>query len=194
DFLNRQFTEPVYVQLGSADYHVRKDGGHFNREEFHRYPERYNSVFKNFTKAGDILLAGAYWNPKAPRLFAPEDMLDPDFKIRIVADITCDINGSIPSTKKASTIPDPLYDYDPQTDTTQPALANEKFITVMAVDNLPCELPRSASEEFGKDLLDRILPVLINADEDDIIKRATVTFNGKLTEHFQYLSDYVEGR
>jgi alanine dehydrogenase len=194
DFLTRQFNEPVYVQLGSADYHVRKDGGHFNRDEFHRYPERYGSVFKDFTKVGDILLAGAYWNPKAPKLFLREDMLDPGFRIRIIADITCDINGSIPSTKKASTIPDPLYDYDPQTDTTQPALTDGKFITVMAVDNLPCELPRSASEEFGKDLLDRILPVLINVDEDEIIQRATVTFNGRLTEHFQYLSDYLEGR
>ena len=116
----------------------------------------------------------------------------PDFKIKVIADITCDIGGSIPSTKIPSTIVDPLYDYDPSSDSTHPPLSNEKFVTVMAVDNLPCELPRSASEEFGQDLINRVLPLLINTDEDDIIKRATLTENGQLTQHFQYLSDYVK--
>src|SRR5689334_6617191 len=68
DFLTRQFDEPVYVQLSSGDYHHRKEGGHFNREEFHLYPERYNSSFIDFTKVADLLLAGAFWNPKAPVL------------------------------------------------------------------------------------------------------------------------------
>jgi saccharopine dehydrogenase (NAD+, L-lysine-forming) len=191
DFLTRQFDEPVYVQLSSADYHTRKAGGHFNREEFHLYPERYSSTFLDYTTVADVLMAGAYWNPKAPVLFTRQDMLSPDFKIRIIADITCDIDGSIPSTKRAATIPDPLYDYNPATDTLHPPFSNSSFITVMAVDNLPCELPRSASEEFGKDLIDKVLPVLLQADADDIIKRATIAANGKLTESFLYLSDYV---
>jgi alanine dehydrogenase len=118
-------------------------------------------------------------------------MLSPDFKVSIIADITCDIEGSIPSTKRATSIADPLYDYNPATDTLQPALSDSKFITVMAVDNLPCELPRSASEEFGKDLIDKVLPVLLKTDVDDIIKRATITEKGKLTETFLYLADYV---
>lgn len=191
DFLTKTFDEPVYVQLGSADYHQRKKGGHFNRDEFHQHPERYDSTFSAFTKAGDILLAGAYWNPKAPVLFTREEMRSQEFKIKIIADITCDIGGSIPSTKRASTIPDPLYDYDPLTDAVQPGLSNEKFVTVMAVDNLPCELPRSASEEFGKDLIDRVLPQLLQKDTGGIIKRATVTQDGQLTKEFEYLADYV---
>jgi saccharopine dehydrogenase (NAD+, L-lysine forming) len=191
DFLHRTFDEPVYVQLSSADYHKRKEGGHFNREEFHMYPERYNSFFNEFTSVSDILLAGAYWNPKAPVLFTKEDMCSDNFKIRIIADITCDINGSIPSTKKASTIVDPLYDYDASTDSVQPALSNERFVTVMAIDNLPCELPRSASEEFGRDLIDRVLPLLFGDDKEKIIERATIAKGGKLTQHFQYLEDYV---
>jgi saccharopine dehydrogenase (NAD+, L-lysine forming) len=191
DFLTKQFDGPVYVQLSSADYHTRKEGGHFNREEFHNYPERYNSRFADFTKVADVLMAGAYWNPGAPVLFTREKMLAPDFKIKIIADITCDIGGSIPSTKRASTILEPIYDYDPATDSTQPPLSKDTYVTVMAVDNLPCELPRSASEEFGQDLINKVLPLLINTDEDDIIKRATLTENGHLTQHFQYLSDYV---
>lgn len=193
DFLSRTFNEPVYVQLGSADYHVRKDGGHFNREEFHKHPERYDATFLRFTAVADILIAGAYWNPAAPVLFTRQDMLSPDFKIKVIADITCDINGSIPSTKRASSINDPIYDYDAQTDTVQPALSNEKFVTVMAIDNLPCELPRNASEEFGRDLLDKILPALLVEDSEGIIERATITQNGKLTPYFAYLQDYVDG-
>ena len=194
DFLNRQFDEPVYVQLTSADYHTRKQGGHFNREEFHQYPDRYSSHFTDFTKVADVLMAGAFWNPEAPVLFTREEMRSADFKIKIIADITCDIEGSIPSTKKASSIADPIYDYDPKTDSLQPPLSDDRFVTVMAVDNLPCELPRSASEEFGKDLIDRILkPLLIN-DEEGIIERATIAKDGALTENFEYLSDYVSGR
>jgi saccharopine dehydrogenase (NAD+, L-lysine-forming) len=191
DFLHRKFDEPVYVQLSSADYHRRKEGGHFNREEFHQHPDRYESFFHDFTKVTDMLLAGAYWNPKAPVLFTVDQMRSPDFRIRIIADITCDINGSIPSTKKATTIVDPLYDYDPQTDSVQPAVSNDNFITVMAIDNLPCELPRSASEEFGRDLIDRVLPLLFGEDKEKIIERATIAKGGKLTSHFQYLEDYV---
>jgi saccharopine dehydrogenase (NAD+, L-lysine forming) len=193
DFLNRSFSEPVYVQLSSADYHTHKDGRIFNREEFHKYPERYTSSFHEFTKVADILMAGAYWNPKAPVLFTREEMLSPEFRIQVIADITCDIDGSIPSTKHATTIADPLYDYDPATDSVHPAHSNEKFVTVMAVDNLPCELPRSASEEFGHDLINKVLPLLNNIDHDDIIKRATIAEDGKLTTSYEYLTDYVLG-
>lgn len=191
DFLNHTFHEPVYVQLGSGDYHVRKEGGHFNREEFHKNPERYRSDFLKFTHAADMLIAGAFWNPKAPVLFTREDMQSPRFKISIIADITCDIGGSIPSTKKASTIVEPLYDYDPVTDSVEPALSHPDRVTVMAVDNLPCELPRSASEEFGRDLIDKILPLFLNDDPDAILQRATITKGGELTDPFAYLSDYV---
>jgi saccharopine dehydrogenase (NAD+, L-lysine forming) len=191
DFLAREFSEPVYVQVSSADYHIRREGGHFNRDEFHKYPERYDSTFKAFAAAADMLIAGAYWNPKAPVLFNSKDMQEPDFKLKVIADITCDINGSIPSTKKASTIVDPLYDYDPVTDAVKPPLSDPNFVTVMAIDNLPCELPRSASEEFGRDLIDRILPRLIVEDNEGVLSRATITKEGKLTEHFMYLQDYV---
>jgi len=193
DFLARQFDEPVYAQLSSADYHVRKAGGHFNREEFHINPERYQSTFPAFTAASDVLLAGAYWNPGAPVLFTRHDMLSPHFRIKIIADITCDINGSVPTTRRASSIPDPIYDYDPVSDSERPALSDPRWITVMAIDNLPCELPRSASEEFGRDLIDRILQPLLVQDPVGIIARGTIAEGGKLTSNFLYLgSEFTE--
>ncbi|HEY8937086.1 MAG TPA: NAD(P)-dependent oxidoreductase [Cyclobacteriaceae bacterium] len=191
DFLTRTYNEPVYVQLSSAEYHVRKEGGHFNREEFHKHPENYKSTFTAFTKVAEVLLAGTFWNPKAPKLFLREDMLRPDFKIKVIADITCDIDGSVPSTRRASTIVDPIYDYDPKTDTIYPPLSDERFVTTMAVDNLPCELPRSASQEFGRDLIDRILKPLLVDDDEEIIARATIAQDGKLTPQFEYLADYI---
>ncbi|NOT75048.1 MAG: alanine dehydrogenase [Cyclobacteriaceae bacterium] len=192
DFLQQSFSEPVYTQLSSAEYHKRKEGGTFNRDEFHHHPEKYTSHFNDFVKVSDILLAGAFWNPKAPHLFSREDMLSKDFKIKVIADITCDINGSIPSTKRASSIIDPLYDYDPASDAIKPPLSNDAFITVMAIDNLPCELPRSSSEEFGRDLIDRILKPLLVEDAERIIARAVIAENGDLTPHFEYLRDYVQ--
>lgn len=191
EYLSRTFDEPVYVQLGSADYHVRNEGGHFNRDEFHKDPQCYHSTFAEYTKVTDLLLAGAFWNPKAPVLFTVSDMHAPEFNIKVIADITCDINGSVPSTKKATSIADPLYDYDPKTDTLHSPMSNPNFITVMAIDNLPCELPRSASEEFGRDLIDRILKPLLMEDTDGVIARGTIAENGNLTPHFEYLRDYV---
>jgi alanine dehydrogenase len=148
-------------------------------------------LFKEFARVADILVAGAYWNPSAPVLFTREDMLSEQFRVKIVADITCDINGSIPSTKRASTITEPIYDYDPVSDQTFAPYSSEKFITVMGVDNLPCELPRSASEEFGRDLIDRILRPLLGDDHEGIIERATIARDGKLMPRFSYLEDYV---
>jgi hypothetical protein len=191
DFLNNKYNEAVYVQLTSADYHAKIGGGLFNREEFHQTPNLYESTFLKYAKAADLLIAGAFWNPKAPVLFKREDMAKPDFRTRVIADITCDINGSIPSTKRPGTIVDPIYDYDPANDSVELPLSNPHFITVMAVDNLPCELPRSASEEFGRDLIDKIIPALVISDKDGVIKRASITRNGKLTEPFAYLEDYV---
>src|SRR5690606_10385812 len=115
------------------------------------------------------------------------------FRTKVVADITCDINGSIPSTKRATTITDPLYDYDAATDEVEAPLSDEKHVTVMAIDNLPCELPRSASGECGRDLIDRILPVVMGEDPERVMERATITRADQLTEHFRYLEDYVSG-
>ncbi|MBO3699420.1 NAD(P)-dependent oxidoreductase [Roseivirga sp. E12] len=193
EFVDEYFDEPVYTQLNTRDYNQRIGGGDFNRDEFYSDPSQYESSFLNYARKADVLIAGAFWDPKAPVLFTKHDALQPDFKLRVVADITCDIEGSIPSTKQPSTIDDPIYDFNPSNDRVESAFADEGNITVMAVDNLPCELPRNASEDFGKEFLKHILPNLIGEDTDDIIKRASITEDGQLTERYSYLQDYVNG-
>ncbi len=193
-YLNELFDEPVYTQLNTRDYNKTKNGTEFKRSDFYNHPELYQGDFQKFTKVTDLLIAGAFWDPSAPVLFKREEVQHDDFKIRVIADITCDIEGSIPSTKRPSTIDDPIYDYNPSEDLVEPALKDEANITVMAVDNLPCELPRDASSDFGHELLYNVLPHLSGTDTNDIIKRATITEDGKLTDKFSYLQDYVDGK
>lgn len=194
DYLEKTFDEPVFTQLNTRDYHKKIGGGEFHRTEFYTRPELYEGDFLKYTKVTNLLIACAFWDPAAPVLFHREDIMKENFDIRVIADITCDIEGSIPSTKSPSTIDDPIYDYNPSEDSMEEALSNEANITVMAVDNLPCELPRDASESFGKELIENVLPHLLGNDEKEIIKKATITQNGSLTDTYDYLQDYVDGK
>ncbi|MEL7003687.1 MAG: hypothetical protein AAFN93_13275, partial [Bacteroidota bacterium] len=191
DFLHQNYEEPVFTQLNSRDYHVAKDGSPFNRSTFYSSPDKYESTFLSFAKVTDILISGGFWDPRAPVLFTTKDSTRPDFNIRVIADITCDIEGSIPSTKKPSTIDDPVYDYNPSEDSIEPPFADEANLSVMAVDNLPCELPRDASKDFGRELIDNVIPHLLGGDEEQMILRATITKDGKLTNKYKYLTEYV---
>ncbi len=194
DFLVERFNEPTFTVLNSRDYNKHAQGKEFQRNEFHEHPENFEGDFLKFAKVTDLLIASAFWNPAAPVLFRREDVLEHHFGIRVIADITCDIEGSIPSTKKPSTIEDPIYDYNPEDNSVEEAVSDEGNITVMAIDNLPCELPRDASESFGDQLIENVLPHLLNGDEKDIIKNATITENGALTSRYKYLQDYVDGK
>ncbi|MBT0809797.1 alanine dehydrogenase [Litoribacter ruber] len=189
-FLEKEYGEAVFTQVGSADYNKRKDDGMFNREEFHKQPELYESNFLRFTKVADIFMAAAYWDHKAPRLFEKKDTASPDFKIKVIADITCDIDGSVPTTVKSSTVADPVFDFDPQTQDTCEAFSGENHISVMAIDNLPCELPRDASHDFGNQLMKHVIPELL-LEKSEMLDRATIAKGGKLTTNFTYLEDYV---
>lgn len=195
EFLEKDsFDEPVFARLSPGDYNIHKEGKDFDLFHFFNHPEDYKENFKRFSTQTDLLIASAYWDPKAPVLFTAEDMKRADFRIKVIADITCDIEGSIPSTKMAGTIDDPVYDYNPHTGVLQAAFSSEKNISVMAVDNLPCELPNDASLDFGKNLIEKVLSHLIDDDTNGIIQRATITENGSLTERFFYLQDYLKGK
>jgi alanine dehydrogenase len=193
EFLSRTYQRPVYTQLHSIDYNIHKDGQPFTNERFHAFPHEFTGDFLKYAHQADLLIAGAYWDPASPVLFKRTDILDKNFKIRVIADITCDIEGSIPCTLQPCTIDDPIYDYDPVTGVIDQPFTNENNITVMAVDNLPCELPRDASADFGQELVAHVLPHLIGDDREGIIKRATITKNGSLTDRFAYLQDFVDG-
>ncbi|ALW84720.1 alanine dehydrogenase [Hymenobacter sedentarius] len=191
DYLYHDFKEPVYTQLRSSDYNRRRDGRVWDTADFHGHPEEYESTFGLFLPVTDLLIACAYWHPAAPRLFEEADTQRPDFRINTIADVTCDVNGSVPTTKRSTTIADPAFDYNPQTGELEPPYSRPANITVMAVDNLPCELPRNASRDFGRQLLDKVFPHLLGNDAEGVIARATIAKGGQLTERYQYLADYV---
>lgn len=192
DFLTSTRNEPIYTQLSIKEYNKRKDGQLFTKDDFYTNPELFESNFKRFSDIGDMYIACHYWDANAPFVFSREDIKADSFKLKIVADISCDIDGPVASTLRPSTIDEPLYGYDPKTES-EVDFMNVNAIGVMAVDNLPCELPRDASEDFGNELLTKVLPSIIGEDIDTIIERASICENGKLTSYYSYLQDYLDG-
>ena len=193
EFLSRDdFGEPVYTQIDVDWYNKHKEGKAFDFQEFFTHPERFEGDFGKFTKAADIYIAGHFYGTGAPYILTREHLQAPDNRIRVVADISCDIGGPIASTIRASTIDNPVYGYDPatgkETDYRLPLA-----IAVMAVDNLPNEIARDASEGFGSKFMTHIIPALIEGDKDGILERARITQDGQLTPRYSYLQDYVDG-
>ena len=194
EFLNYTFREPVYVQLHSQDYYESKDKSPFSAFDFHHSPAGYRCNFsdpQSYASVTDVLIHCTFWDPRADILFTKARMKDPDFRISVIADVTCDIDGSIPSTTKATTIDDKFYGYNPMTEEITADAFDRDAIIVMSVDNLPCELPRDASDGFGKHLIERVLPSLFGDDADGIVARASILKDGKLSERFAYLADYA---
>ncbi|WOD45341.1 NAD(P)-dependent oxidoreductase [Hwangdonia lutea] len=192
-YLTTKFTEPVYCMVDVMEYNKRKDGKVGDKAEFYADPTDYESNFMPYAKVSDFFIAGHFYGNNAPFLFTREDAKKPDFKINLIADISCDIDGPVASTIRASTIADPFYGYDAQTEK-EVSFNAPNAITVMAVDNLPCELPKDASEGFGDMFLEHVIPAFFNMDSDGVLQRAKITENGKLTEQFAYLQDYVDGK
>ncbi|MFO8145982.1 MAG: NAD(P)-dependent oxidoreductase [Gillisia sp.] len=191
DFLNNQYDHLVYCHIDVLDYNKKKDGKAGSIKEFYIHPERYDSNFMRFAAVSDMFIAGHFYGDGAPVFFTREQANSPDFKIKLIADISCDINGPIASTIRPSTIAYPFYGYNPETES-EVDFKQEGAITVMAVDNLPCELPMDASEGFGEMFLKHVIPAFFNDDKDGILSRAKMTETGKLTARFQYLQDFVD--
>jgi saccharopine dehydrogenase (NAD+, L-lysine-forming) len=190
EFLNYTFHEPVYAHLHSKDYHMAKDGSPWDSHSFYTHPEKFTSIFNRFSGACDILMHCAYWHPQAPQLFSKTEMKSHKFNIQVIADITCDILGSIPSTHRATSIGDAFYGYNRLTEQEESPFLQGN-ITIMAVDNLPCELPKDASADFGKNLLELVLPDLLLKPESQMITNATITENGQLSPLYDYLKPFI---
>ena len=190
DYLIRQYTYPVYTQLKGADLYRHKVDRTYNRTHFHDHAEEYVCKFLPYAHETDILMNGIFWDTTVPRLFEENDITDPSFRIQTIADVTDDAHGSVPINLGDQTIDDPIYGVDRQSrQKTAPYLAGS--IDVMAVGNLPNELPRDASRYFGEQLIKHILEDLLTQKTSAVIERATMVKNGELTESFQYLSDYA---
>ena len=192
-YLTSKFTEPVYCLVDVMEYSKRIDGKVGDKWAFYKDPTGYESNFMPYAKETDLFIAGHFYGDGAPYLFTREDAKHSEFNINLVADISCDVDGPVASTIRSSTIADPFYGYNPKTEK-EVAFNDKDAITVMAVDNLPCELPKDASEGFGQTFLEHVIPAFFNNDKDGILERARMTQNGKLTERYSYLQDYVDGK
>lgn len=192
DFISKDYDYPVYTHLKGGYLYQHKVTKKYNREDFHQHPEKYESLFQQYLPYTDILMNGIYWDRKIPRLFETEDVRNEDFRMSVIADITCDPDGSVPINVGASTIANPVYGIDRKTlQKVEPFQNNTEIIDVMAVDNLPNELPRDASKYFGAHFEKYILEPLLSGYHHDLIQRATICAEGKLTERYEYMKDYA---
>lgn len=191
EFLNSKFEQPVYTQLQVSHYFKRTDGASFSNSEFYKNAEGFESNFMPYAEVADIYIPCHFWSEKSPFIFTREDAKSEEFNIKLVSDISCDIDGPVASTLRPSTIAEPFYAYDPASET-EVALGSKGSIGVSAVDNLPCELPKDASEDFGGELIENVIPHFFNGDPDKVLDKASETdLDGNLTEHFAYLKDYA---
>ncbi len=190
EFLKKNFEYPVYCELTAEQLYKHKDTHIYHREDFRKHAYNYYCDFKAYYQSADLFLNGVYWDKNIAPFFTPEEIATADFKIKVIADITCDVKGSIPINYEATTIANPTYGVDRKTlQQTAPFLP--ETVDVMAVDNLPNELPRDASDFFGVQFTKMILPELF-VSESAILYRATIANEGALTEPFTYLQDYVQ--
>ena len=189
DFVDKEFDEAVYTNIDVLDYNYSNSIEN-SISNFYNFPEKFESTFSKFSSVADIYFAGHYHNPKAPKLITNQDIKENSFNIDVIADISCDIDGPIASTIRPSTIDNPIYGFH-KSNSIECDFLDPDAIAVMAVDNLPCELPRDSSEMFGDMFLKYVIPSFFNHDKEDILKNSKMTSNGKLTPRFKYLSDYV---
>ncbi len=193
DFLHQQYDEAVFTILHSKDYVARRDGQVFTKPYFYSHPAEHVSIFWPYTRVADVFINGVFWDHKSPVFFTREEMQRPDFHIKVIADVTCDLAplSSVPSTLKASTIADPVFGYMPSTGL-ECAPYQAQSVDVMSIDNLPNELPRDASTAFGSMFILQVVPELFKP-YSSILERATIAENGQLCKRFGYLQGYVEG-
>ena len=171
---------------------ARNDDGAFSWEHFTQNPTAYHSDFMRWARQADVLVCAHFWAPEAPVYLSQENLADPTLRIRFIGDITCDIQGSIQSTLRASTHAEPYYDYNPATGQEEPAFSNDSNISVMAVDTCPNALALDTSAYFGDMLMQHVLVPLLKREHSNIIQRATILENGALTPHFAYLQSFAE--
>ncbi|MFQ5805498.1 MAG: bifunctional lysine ketoglutarate reductase /saccharopine dehydrogenase family protein [Phycisphaerae bacterium] len=177
----------------------RVDGGSFGLQDYYDHPENYRSKFFPYLRHLTVLVNCIYWEPKYPRLVTNGQLRElfsghGRSRLRVIGDITCDINGSIECTVRATEPDDPVYVFEPESGRVQSGVAGDGPV-ILAVDILPCELPVDASAQFGK-LLSPLIPALARANlggalgESGLppaLQRATIVYKGELTGPYRYL-------
>lgn len=190
EYLTQTFNEPVFTQIDTHQYYRRIEDKGFELREFYHQPQLYEAYLNEYLASANMYVSCHFWDERAPFLVTKEQLKEELNQLQVIADISCDIKEPIESTLRASTIADPIFGYNKQTEQEDDFLKDD-VLAVMAVDNLPCELPMDASRDFGREFIDKVLPHLLN-DTEGIIKHSRITdFEGQLTEKFRYLTDYV---
>ena len=187
DFLEKKFDQPIFCNLETKDYVTNNSSTNFNLEHFINNPQDYSSSALQYLKETNILISAHYWDPSSPKIFENEDLKDLQ-NLKIVGDITCDINGSVPTTIRSTTIEEPNYWIE--RNNLKEIDENNDGIAVMAVDNLPSELPRDSSTEFSEGIINEVLPFLLKEDDGRILN-GTITTDGSFLEKYNYLNDYI---
>jgi len=193
EYLHEVFDEAVFTRLDPWHYTFHPERKDFDFDHFIKHPGEYKNNFLPFAHRSDVFIACHFWDPASPVMLTREDMAADGFPVKIVADIGCDIDGPVASSVRASTIAEPFYGYDPATGEEREAFGQD-VISVMAVDNLPGELPRDASADFGTALSKHVIPELIGKSDTGMLQRASIAGEGMLTEEYAYLQAYLEGR
>lgn len=191
EFLLNPNEKGVYVHIDTPQMYKRIQDGKFDKSEFYSSPELYTSNLEQYALSANLYIAAHLWNAKNPILLNQSFFLN-NRNCSVVADISCDLNGPIACTIRASKIADPVYGYDVVTGL-ETSYENDQAVAVMAIDNLPCELPKDASEDFGSEIIKNILPRLIHEDDGVLATGRETTKEGTLTAAFEYLSDYAIG-
>ena len=192
DFINNIYAYPVFFQLHSRDLYKRRDGKPFDEQDFYKNASEYESIFKPYLTCADALIHCSYWDINAEALFSDQDILVGDLKCRIIADVSCDIPGPIPTSMMYTSSKDPVYGYSPK-DKKMGEPYKKVTIDVMTIPNLPNELPRDTSKDFGQVLSEIIIPKIMNYPDDPVIRRAIIAENGKLSNRYSYLESWVNG-
>ena len=187
EYLQYSNSSAIFCNLPTSVYVSNKDGNVFDLQHFINSPEMYISVIDKYMPSTSMLISSHYWDPKSPRLFEKKD-IEKYNNLKVIGDITCDVNGSIPTTSRPSTIIDPYYYIDRTT--LQEINQHNQALAIMAVDNLPSELPKDSSKEFGDGIVKEVLPYILEKD-DGRIKRATITKNGYFLPSYKYLTNYI---
>ena len=187
EFLTSNFEYPVYCNLETKDYVIHKNKKPFELKHFIEFPKEYESQTYEYLKVSDLFISAHYWDPSSPKIFTKEQMKKFS-KLKIIGDVTCDVDGSIPSTIKSTTIEEPNFFLN--TNTFSETDISNSNLAVMAVDNLPSELPRDSSTEFGNGIVNEVLPYILEEDDGRILN-STITAEGRFLEKYNYLNEYI---
>jgi alanine dehydrogenase len=190
-FINKSFGKTVFCKLQPEDYLINKRGIEYSAQHYRQNPEQYRSKLAQFINIADAYVACHYWHKNYPKYLSTSDLKNEQSNLKVIADISCDLNGSVAPTLRETSFNNPYFDYNPITGNEESPFSSGKNITVMAIGNLPSLLPREASEGFSRSMADVILPQYIENTQSFLFKNATILKCGNLTKSFSYLTNYL---